>query len=362
MSTRKISLRVLAAVATVTLFATAPANAAPTCGEVYRVKSGDSLSEIAKAAYGSPREFRTIYSANSAVIGSNPALIEVGMRLEIPCLDGAVAASTANTDAIKVAKTTEALPAPSARTIRFVTATDWAPFTNQDQEQGGMIVEIANVAMENAVGKPDYKIDFVNDWSAHLQPLISDHAYDFSLVWFRPNCDIVERLGDGSKFRCNNLSWSEPLFEQIIGYYTRSNGLRPVAHKDLLGATICRPSGFSIFMLEEHNLVEPTAKLVRAGSSDECFQGLASGEYDAVAMAADVAEGSIEALGLKDQVYFNEGLSQVVTMHAVISNTHPLRDEYLNTLNSGVLKIKDSGEWFSIVRRHMTAHRQKTQS
>ena len=349
MSIQKLSLGVLAAAATAAVFATAPANAAPTCGETYKVQSGDSLSELAKEVYGSPREFRTIYSANSRIIGRNPALIEVGMRLQIPCLDGVVTASTANTDAIKVTKTTEALPAPSARTIRFVTATDWAPFTNQDQEQGGMIVEIANVAMENADGKPDYKIDFVNDWSAHLQPLVSDHAYDFSLVWFRPNCDIVERLGDGSKFRCNNLAWSEPLFEQIVGYYTRSNGLRPVAHKDLLGSTICRPAGYATFMLEEHNLVEPTATLVRAGSPDECFQGLLSGEYDAVVIAADVAEGSIDSLNAADKIYFNENLSQVLTMHAVISNTHPMKDAYLKTLNSGVIKIKDSGEWFSIV-------------
>ncbi|MCY4181037.1 MAG: LysM peptidoglycan-binding domain-containing protein [Litoreibacter sp.] len=306
------------------------------CGETYVVKSGDTLGAIAARAYGNSKEFRAIYSVNSDLIGPNPGLIEIGMRFDIPCLNAALAPSTANADAITIEKTTEALPLPDPDTIRFVVGTDWAPFTNEDQEQGGMVVEITNVAMENADGAPNYQIDFINDWGAHLQPLISDHAYDFSLAWFRPNCDIVERLGDGSKFRCNNLGWSEPLFEQIFGYYTRTDGLRPAAHEDLMGTRICRPAGYAIFQLEEHNLVEPNVTLARPGSPAECFQGLAAGEYDVVAISSDVADGAISQLGIDSDVYFNENLSQVLTMHAVISNTHPRMEDYLDTLNSGI--------------------------
>ncbi|MEM6407974.1 MAG: transporter substrate-binding domain-containing protein [Pseudomonadota bacterium] len=332
------------------------------CGAPYTVQAGDTLGKIADLAYDDSSEFKVIFSANSEVIGPNPGVIEIGMRLDIPCLDAAPAPSTANAGAITTEKTTGALPLPDPDTIRFVVGTDWAPFTNEDQEQGGMIVEIANVAMENADGTPDYQIDFINDWGAHLQPLIADHAYDFSLAWFRPNCDIVERLGDGSKFRCNNLGWSEPLFEQIFGYYTRTDGLRPETHEDLMGARICRPAGYAIFQLEEHNLVEPNVTMVRPVSPTECFQGLASGEIDVVTMSSDVADGIVSQLGIDEDVHFNEALSQVLTMHAVISNTHPRMQDYLDTLNSGIAKIKNSGDWFGIVRRHMVAHRQANSS
>lgn len=332
------------------------------CGSSYTVVAGDSLSAIANDAYGSPRDFQIIYSANAEAIGRNPSVISVGLELEIPCVGGELEASTADTSAIRTEVTTEALPAPSQRTIRFVTGTDWAPFTNEDQDQGGMIVEIANVAMANATGEPDYQIDFINDWGAHLQPLISDHAYDFSLAWFRPNCDNIERLGEGSQFRCNNLRWSEPLFEQIVGYYTLEGAAVPASYADLSGQTVCRPAGYATFMLEENDLVEPNVSLVRPNAVADCFIGLRDGTVDVVVLASDTAEGAISELGLNGSVVFNEPLSQVLTMHAVISSTHPHVDEYLDTFNSGVVAIKDNGEWFSIVRRHLIAYRSQTQS
>ena len=156
-----------------------------TCGEPYTIVRGDSLSAIAQRAYRNAASFQLLYSVNSNTIGPNPSFIQEGAILNIPCLDN-VSPSTANTSVLRPAATTGALPPPQQRQIRFVVGTDWAPFTNEDQTQGGMITEVANVAMSLADGKPSYKIDFVNDWGAHLQPLISDHAYDFSLVWFRP--------------------------------------------------------------------------------------------------------------------------------------------------------------------------------
>jgi polar amino acid transport system substrate-binding protein len=332
------------------------------CGATYKVASGDSLSRIADNAYGSASDFQIIYTANSSTIGSNPGIILIGMELDIPCLDADIVASTANADAITTIKTTETLPTPKSDVIRVVAGGNWAPFLSEEQAQGGMLTEIVNVALDNAENDPEYRIDFINDWGAHLQPLISDHRYDFSLAWFQPNCDIVDRLGDGSKFRCNNLMWSETLFEQILGYYTRAGEATPASHKDMMGKTICRPAGYSTFMLEEHNLVEPNVTMVRAPSPQECFVGLADGSYDVVALAVDTSDGVISSEGLKGKVVYNEPLSQVLTLHAVISNTNPNAEAYLKTLDDSLLKMKASGEWFNIVRRHLSDFRNANQS
>lgn len=329
------------------------------CGEPYTIARGDSLSEIAQRAYRDAASFQLIYSVNSRVIGSNPSFIQEGSVLNIPCLDN-VAPSTANTSVLRDASTTEALPPPKPREIRFVVGTDWAPFTNEDQAQGGMITEVANVAMSLADGKPAYKIDFINDWGSHLQPLLSDHAYDFGLVWFRPNCDLIDKLSDDSKFRCNNLDWSQPLFEQIIGYYTRADQPRPATHRDLFGLHICRPSGYSTFMMEEVDLVAPNIEFSREDLTTGCFEGLVAGKYDAVVLAADVAEGAIAKIGAKDKVKFQDHLSQVATMHAVIAKSNPNAKQYLATLDSGITKLKESGEWFRIVTRQLAEHRAKT--
>ncbi len=332
-----------------------------TCGQSYVVKTGDSLSQIAQRAYGSPSAFQLIYSANAAKIGKNPSLIQRGAVFDIPCLDN-LGTSTANAGAIRTQDTTSALPPPEARQIRIVTATDWAPFLDEDQEQGGMLTEVTNVAMSVADNKPSYKIDFINDWGSHIRPLLSDHAYDLGIAWFRPNCAVVDRLSEDSQFRCNNLDWSDPLFEQIVGYYTRVGDPRPAAPKDLLNKTLCRPSGYSTFMMEEVGLMEPAIKLVRENTTTGCFEGLLDGRFDAVVLATDTADGAIAKTGATGKVTLNENLSYVATLHAVTAKTNPNGKLYLASLNSGLKKIKSSGEWFRIIARHMAEFRAKTKT
>ncbi|MHA6246496.1 LysM peptidoglycan-binding domain-containing protein [Pontibacter sp. CAU 1760] len=52
--------------------------------DVYTVKSGDSLSKIAQQHYGNASDWKRIYEANKAVIGSNPNMIHPGQRFVIP--------------------------------------------------------------------------------------------------------------------------------------------------------------------------------------------------------------------------------------------------------------------------------------
>ncbi|MEM0943676.1 MAG: transporter substrate-binding domain-containing protein [Pseudomonadota bacterium] len=343
----------------VSLPATAQAQAIA-CGGTYTVVAGDTLSRIAGRAYGDPRSFPIVYNANSAVIGPNPGLIEIGQVYRIPCID-AEAPSTADAGAIRPEPTTQQLPAPEVQRITVVTGTDWAPFSNEDDPQGGMMTEVVNVALASMGDGASYKIDFVNDWGAHLRPLVSDHHYDFSMPWFRPNCDVVDRLGDGSKFRCNNLDWSEPLFEQVIGWYVRSAEPVTTVHSDFQGRNVCRPAGYATFMIEEHGLVAPGTNVSRPNSPRECFEGLVDGTYDVVVLASDVADNEIVQLPDPSVVRSEDGLSQVATLHAVISKTHPNGAEKLAMIDEGIKKIKDSGEWFSIVARHLAEHRAKTQ-
>lgn len=357
MTLAKTLTRKLGAIALTAGFATMAGQvAAQTCGSTYQVRPGDSLAAISDVVYGDAGSYQIIYSANSEVIGPNPGLIRVGMRLDLPCLNN-VRASTADASAITQLMTTNALPEPNKRAIRFVVGTDWAPFTHEDLEQGGMATEIANVAMANADGNPDYKIDFINDWGAHLQPLISDHAYDFSLVWFRPNCDVIEKLGEGSQFRCNNLKWSDPIFEQVIGYFTRTNEGEVTNHSSLMGKKVCRPAGYSTYMMEEVDLVEPNITMYRPNAVVDCFTALDAGEVDAVVLASDTAQGAITEIGAGDRIRMNDKLSKIATMHAIIAYNHPAADQMLETLNSGLRKIKQNGEWFGIVQRHLAAYR-----
>jgi nucleoid-associated protein YgaU len=56
---------------------------APTGGKTYIVKSGDSLSKIAKQFYGDANKWKRIHAANKDKI-PNPDLIHPGLQLTIP--------------------------------------------------------------------------------------------------------------------------------------------------------------------------------------------------------------------------------------------------------------------------------------
>jgi nucleoid-associated protein YgaU len=65
---------------------TAPTVPSPGSSPVssYVVKSGDSLSRIAKRLYGDAKKWPRIYEANKDLIGKNPDLIQPGQNLVIP--------------------------------------------------------------------------------------------------------------------------------------------------------------------------------------------------------------------------------------------------------------------------------------
>src|SRR5215212_10910280 len=63
--------------------ASSEAPAAPTGGQTYTVKSGDSLSKIAKHYYGDANKWHRIYDATKDKI-KNPDLIHPGQEFTIP--------------------------------------------------------------------------------------------------------------------------------------------------------------------------------------------------------------------------------------------------------------------------------------
>lgn len=369
------------------------------CGGEYTIKRGDTLQKVTRLAYGEGLSWNFLYNANKRVVGSNPSLVEVGMKLSIPCRDGQTPGATAQapaadsstesssaassstaaaaaTPAVATATTEAAaprvtnaslglnvpgVPTPGSSTLRFVTGSDWAPFQDPSLQNGGMITEIVDQAMLTQGDAESHKIDFINDYSSHLQTLIADIAYDFAFAWFRPNCDKIEKLGPESQFRCNSLDWSDPLFEQIIGYYMRSNEANiPATHADLKGRTICRPKGFALFMLEEIDLVEPAVTMKHPINTKDCFEMLTSGEADVVVLATMVADGAIIRAGMADEIAEQPQLSTVATMHAVTSVNNPRGAEQLERVNNGLRQLREDGTWFQIVQRHLTAHAQAT--
>ena len=64
-------------------FSNVQSGSSSTATKVYEVKSGDSLSKIAKAEYGNANEWPRIFEANKDIL-SDPNKIYPGQKLRIP--------------------------------------------------------------------------------------------------------------------------------------------------------------------------------------------------------------------------------------------------------------------------------------
>ena len=337
---------IFAAVAGITTLAADQAQAQQACTN-YTVARGDTLSLIAGTA-GVSGGFQTLFNANTNILES-PNRLEVGQVLVIPCEDG----SLPDSGVVRQASTA---PAPTTsqpeRPLRIITASGYAPFTDESLPGGGLITQMVDRAMQ--LGNPDqeYSLTFVNDWGSHLETLLPIGAVDMAFPWFRPNCDRVENLSPTSAERCTLFNHSEPFYEAIVGYYTLSGSefAQVTRYSDLAGARLCRPEAWFTFDLEAENLMPPAVTLTRPVLQNGCWQLLLDGEIDVITLDALPAEEDARELGIDGQITKIEALTSSQTLHIFVSKDNQFANDALPIINAGLEELRLSGEWFQIAR------------
>ncbi len=315
---------------------------------VYTVVAGDTLSQIASRA-DLRGGFQFLFNANTNVLRS-PNIVEIGQELVIPCADGSLPVS-GSASVVTIAP--QAVAAPTiARPATFVTASGYAPFTDEALPEGGMMTQMVSRAME--IGNPDqaFRVVFVNDWGSHLTELLPSGAFDMGFPWFLPDCTKVDILSEPNAVRCTDFNASDPFYEAGVSYYALSTSPYAAAtqYSDLFGATLCRPDGWFSFDLEGEGLVAPNIELVFGSSEEACWEQLRSGEVDVVTYDTLPAQDDSRDLGMTDMVTEMTALASSVTLHVFTPKTNPDGEAYLQTLNAGLEQLRLSGEWFEIVR------------
>ena len=331
--------------------------AAQSCGQTYSVVRGDSLSRIANTVYKSAQRWSLIYYANQRTIGSDPSLILPGQRLRIPCADGNAAAAPAQAAA---STTTAARTTSSGDRFTLLTADDYRPFTDRGLPAGGMITDIVRTALETqqkVASGPPFRINWVNDWSAHLNPLLSNGAFDMGFPWFRPNCERYSDLDDPARFRCDTFHFSEPVFEILVLFFTKSDTSFQFSTDDeVVGKRLCRPAGYFTFDLDKDGrnwVKDEKVSLLRPQSVDECFQMLDRGEVDAVALNEFTGREAVRKLNMNDKVRTIEKPVSVLNLHVIVPKSHPRAQVLLGNVNSALKRIRESGTYGEIVERHL---------
>lgn len=333
-----VTLTLLAGIA----FAPAPAAAQDACS-LYRVKRGDTLREITQAAYGNDN-FRAIWRENRAEIGRNPNIISIGTVLRLPCLDGS---------------SPEEAKAPEGPvSFSLVTANGYLPYTDESLEGRGMLVRLVETALLRAAPEKPAEVIFVNDWAAHLDALLPRQVFDASFPWTRPGCETQGMLTSQELYACQNYAYSNPLYEVVEGYFAMAgSGFETVIDVAAFqGTRICRPEGYPTGHLEEAGLMPPKVTLVTPTGAHACFNALAAGEVDLVALDTRAGERVKDDLGLGFDIVENPHLFTIQPLQVALHTGNPNSEVLLADLNAGLEIMLKSGEWAAIVSEGLREH------
>jgi polar amino acid transport system substrate-binding protein len=338
---------------------------AQNCGTEYTIKEGETLAQIAGRVYGNPSQWTVIYYANQDRLGANVSLLVPGLALRLPCVGGAQQPplpSFATTPAQPPATSDSAFFISSmVRRVEFLTADGFAPYTGRMLEGGGMLTQVLSSAMnlikDESKGRFDYGISWVNDWAAHLNPLLLTRAFDVGFPWARPDCDSGATLDQSSQFRCQRFFFSEPIYEVITNLFVRNDSrIKSLRTEELSGTTLCRPAGQPVSELDQggRNWVrDGKVTLMRPPTVDECFRLLDDGTVDGVVEAELVGRASLASLKLTDKVRIIEQPVALTTYHVLVSKSHPHARTILYYINTSLQRLRESGEYDRIVERHL---------
>lgn len=325
------------------------------CGKTYTIQSGDTLSLLANKAFDNTNDFLRFYedSRNRKSLGTNPNRIKVGALLYLPpCSDGKTIelGESENTATVLTSD-------PFAGTIDIVTGTDFAPFTDEGLQSGGMLTAMVQEAFAQSDLDQEAKIVFINDWGSHLDTLLPDQKYEFAFPWYRPDCSDPNALSPKMRQRCD-LVWSDPLFSVIIGFYSLATASNlPADFIELQGKHLCRPSGYFTFDLEENGLVPGTnIKLSQPGSVADCFELLEDGLVDFVTINRFTAEKAIATAGLDGLIVPISSIVTTQNLHLVGHQSSASAVRLISSFNAGLRRLSDSGRLSRITNFFMNEH------
>lgn len=325
------------------------------CGGIYVVKEGDSLSFIADRLYKDASQWTMLHRANRTIVGDDPDSLRAGIRLDLPCVNGRPDGLDGTTT-LPAAAATAPVPVaalPGSAPINLVTAGDFAPFAGRTLSEGGLITDVMGAVMTQAGLGETMQINWINDRSAHLDPLLREGMMDVAFPVYRPDCAAMPDLD-----LCREVLFSDPLFEVLIVLFTdRARPLPFVQDADMAGKTLCRPEGYATDDLDANGrnwLSGGMITLMQPPSVRDCFTMLAGAQVDAVAINEFTGRAMVRAMQLDTQVEAMTARPLAIrTLHAVVHKDRADARSLLGALNTALAQIRENGAFQRVLDRHL---------
>lgn len=246
-----------------------------------------------------------------------------------------------------------ALSAGEKIDIDLLTGPDNPPFTDPGWEGQGLMTELVTAAFEGAPDPVSLSISWNGDWSRQLFPILDGLDHDMGFPWMRPDC-----AGEPSNPVCAGFHFSDPVLDVVVLLFSRAEAPVPFdSDEDLLGRTLCLPSGFSTGPLDRDGrgwARDGKVKLRQPATAADCFELLMAGEVDGAVLNEFLGVQLMFAMGLTDRIVPSSRPISVEGLHVVISKKHWRGTTHLYRFNAGLAALRSSARYDEIVARHLT--------
>ncbi|MEX0623979.1 substrate-binding periplasmic protein [Saccharospirillum sp.] len=226
--------------------------------------------------------------------------------------------------------------------IKLATSGGFAPFTDQNWKDQGMVIQILDQVMRVADFEPE--VIFRDGWGE----LISDTeagVYDATFPWYY------------SEERAEQYLLSDSLASTYVMPYVAKNKVFSVTTRmDLAGYRLCRPAGYFTHDLEEL-FQNPNTELIQPNTLVECFEMLVSGEVDVVPVDLFSAKTAIaDTFTSGDEVQQLGIVFSRQSMHLLVSRNHPRGEELIARVNQALARLEMRGILQAIRQNHTSLY------
>lgn len=329
------------------LLALAPASAmAEDICDTYSVARGDTLRLIAERYYGARDLSPILYEANTVTVGENPNIIEIGMEIAVPCRDGIQMPL-----ASAFLATTQTATLPQEQ--RFLTKEGNTPFMSANGT--GIIPDLLGAALRQGGFRQELNLERTGSSEAILNMTRADNNALLSFPWIMPDCANAGNLSNLSTDLCSNYTFSDPIYEITLGMFTLASSNLAGSNniEDFIEKNLCIPQFHSDDLLLRTGILDMGVRQFQAPDLMACFDGLISGEFDAV--VADYQSFATYYTDDPAEIVDIPAFARPSTLHAIAFTQNPEAMVVLRSTNAGLQRILVSGEWFKIVNDNLSA-------
>jgi uncharacterized protein len=262
---------------------------------------------------------------------------------------------------LTLALSAEAGAAADQRTRRIrVLAAERAPLADRHLPDGGLITALVNASLRMGDQRDGGRSDIDLNWTSALptiERLQNESAIDLSLPWETADCEQPNDLAHASAMLCDDVFYSEPVLQLVIGLFGLSDGgFDFKTDESIFGKSICVPLDRDVSILNSDGrkwLSEKRISVIRKPTLLDCIS--LSQQREADAFVASDLEGryALGQLGLSELFKMMERPLGTRGVHVIVPKDRPQAEELIDTVNHGLRQLKQSDAYSSIIRQHL---------